>query len=64
MKVLLTFKLSPESRMEMIDKFGGLYRELREDMEGFQQGGIVTPVLLQALHDATIRWVIQSGRWD
>ena len=50
MKVLLTFKLSPESRMEMIDKFGGLYRELREDIEGFQRGGIVTPVLLQALH--------------
>ena len=56
MKVLMTFKLVPDSRQEMIDKFGLLYREFREYVEELQAKG--------TLPQGKIRWVIESGRWD
>ena len=56
MKVLMTFKLTPESREEMIQRFGLLYREFREYIEELQAKGTLPP--------GTIRWLIESGRWD
>lgn len=56
MKVQLTIKLTPESRGEMIDAFGLLYREFREYIEKLQVDGVL-PV-------GTIRWLIESGRWE
>ena len=53
MKVMITFKLTPESRQEMIEKFGLLYREFREYVEELQAKG--------TLPAGTIRWLIESG---
>jgi len=62
MKATITIKLIPESRGEMIDKFGGLYRTMREDWEtrvvpGLQAGGHLPP-------QTELRWVLESGRWE
>mgnify|MGYP001616369615 CR=1 FL=1 len=56
MKVTITIKLTPETREEMIQRFGLMYREFREHVEGLQAAG--------TLPQGKIRWLIESGRWD
>lgn len=59
MKVTITFKLTPESRGEMIDTFGLQYREFREIMEIFQSKGGFGPA-----EKVEMRWLVESGRWE
>jgi hypothetical protein len=59
MKVTITFKLTPESRDEMIATFGGQYREFREIMEIFAGKNGFGPA-----EKVEMRWLVESGRWE
>lgn len=62
MKLCITFKLTPESRGEMIDTFGRTSREFKEAVEqlvAVHNGFIGVPAA-----NVTLRWLFESGRWD
>lgn len=60
MKAVITFKLTPESRGEMIDTFGAEYREFREVIElANLNGAFGLPP-----EKVTLRWVVETGRWE
>lgn len=53
---LLTVKLTPENREELIGAYATTYRELRQAVEGPIRAG--TPVLLPT--DMQVRWILHS----
>lgn len=57
MRVQITIKLTPESRGEMIDKFGGEYRDFREYLERLAAQGVLPT-------NTEFRWLLDSGRWE
>ncbi len=57
---LLTIRLTPESRGEMIDSFGAQYREFRDGVEA----SIASKQPIAIPHDTQVRWVLDSGRWE
>jgi hypothetical protein len=59
MKIQLTIRLTPESRGEMIDKFGAQYRDYREQLEAAVQQGAFGPP-----DKVNVRWLLSSGRWE
>ncbi len=56
MKIVITVKVAPESRGELIDSYAGKYRELRAHVEELQRQGV--------LPATEIHWLLVSGRWD
>lgn len=60
-EILVTIRLTPESRQEMISTYPADYRALRANLE--QQ--IEDADVLQLPGKATkIRWILNSGRWE
>lgn len=60
MKAMITIKLCPESREELIASFGVQYRDFREQVEqATAQQGIcgLSPDKIQ------FRWLLESGKW-
>ena len=58
MTITITFKLTPETRGELIDTYGAQYRDFRATMEqAHAQGGFGPP------DKARLRWLLDSGRW-
>lgn len=59
MLITFTVKLTPESRQELIDKFGAEFRQFRA---GFEQA-----VAVGAFGDPArvrVRWLLDSARWQ
>ena len=57
---LLTIRLAPESRQELIDTYGAQYRHFRQEVEQALRSGAG----LQLPPTARIRWLLESGRWE
>ena len=58
---ILTIRLSPESRGEMIDSYAKAYQVLRQQVEEQvgKTGSLEIPVKAE-----DIRWLLASGKWD
>jgi hypothetical protein len=54
--VRAVIQLAAESRGELVDKFAGEYRELREQVEQLITAGMLPPM--------EIKWVLVGGRWE
>lgn len=59
-ELLLTIRLTPESRGEMIDSFAGSYRTLRAEIQEKVDAGTA----IEVPSDTQIRWLLMSGRWE
>ena len=61
MKATITIKLTPESKGELTDTFGGQYREFRETFEkAVQEHGVFSV----PTKNVTLRWLVDSGKWE
>jgi hypothetical protein len=59
MKIAITFKLTPESKDEMLLTYPKAYEEFREVMEMFKEKGGFGEV-----EKVSLRWLLESGRWE
>lgn len=58
---LLTIRLTPDTRQELIETFGANYRDFREHVEKQIAEGQVIQIPAQPTQ---VRWLLDSGRCD
>lgn len=57
MKVRITVKLTPQSKMEMIDTYPAQYAALRAHMEKLVEQGVLPT-------ESELHWLLDSGKWE